>query len=141
MIDEINKEIEKFLSSIVNNKKNTLYFDSGEPPIYEYSKDYQSGPLSFEFFYEDNKIITNCGYGRKISKKTQLISKFTSAQSTLCLNDTSVVKFQRNNLIQNEAFENQISNLKKILNIMTKMESNKQYNIGIMKAHRLNQTE
>ena len=57
---------------IIKNKKNTLYFDSGEPPIYEYSKDYQSGPLSFEFFYEDNKIITNCGYGRKISKKLNL---------------------------------------------------------------------
>ena len=93
---------------IVNNKKNTLYFDSGEPPIYEHSKDYQSGPLSFEFFYEDNKIITNCGYGRKISKKTQLISKFTSAQSTLCLNDTSVVKFQRNNLI-NKTFGSTIN--------------------------------
>ena len=93
---------------IVNNRKNTLYFDSGEPPIYEYSKDYQSGPLSFEYFYEGNKIITNCGYGRKISKKTQLISKFTSAQSTLCLNDTSVVKFQRNNLI-NKTFGSTIS--------------------------------
>ena len=28
---------------IVKNKKNTLYFDSGEPPIYEYSKDYRCG--------------------------------------------------------------------------------------------------
>tara|TARA_A100001011_G_C14290445_1_gene835933 strand:- start:1263 stop:2600 length:1338 start_codon:yes stop_codon:yes gene_type:complete len=93
---------------IIKNKKNILYFDSGEPPIYEYSKDYQSGPLSFEYFNEGNKIITNCGYGRKISKKTQLISKFTSAQSTLCLNDTSVVKFQRNNLI-NKTFGSTIS--------------------------------
>ena len=93
---------------IIKTKKNTLYFDSGEPPIYEYSKDYQSGPLSFEYFHEGDKIITNCGYGRKISKKTQLISKFTSAQSTLCLNDTSVVKFQRNNLI-NKTFGSTIS--------------------------------
>ena len=59
---------------IIKNKKNTLYFDSGEPPVYEYSKDYQSGPLSFEYFYEGNKIITNCGYGRKISKKTSHFS-------------------------------------------------------------------
>ena len=64
--------------------------------------------MSIEFFYEDNKIITNCGYGRKISKKSQLISKFTSAQSTLCLNDTSVVKFQKNNLI-NKTFGSTIS--------------------------------
>ena len=32
---------------IVKNKKNTLYFDSGEPPLFRFSKDYQSGPLSF----------------------------------------------------------------------------------------------
>ena len=99
---------------IIKNKKNTLYFDAGEPPAYEHSKDYQSGPLSFEYFYEGNKIITNCGYGRKISKKTQLLSKFTSAQSTLCLNDTSVVKFQRNNLI-NKTFGSTITDGFKIL--------------------------
>ena len=81
----------------VKNKKSALYFDSGEPPTYKLSKDYQSGPLSFEYSNDDQKIITNCGYGRKISKKLQLLSKFTSAQSTLCINDTSVVKFKRNN--------------------------------------------
>ena len=32
-----------------------------------------------------------------------MLSRLTSAQSTLCLNDTSVVKFERNNLI-NDAF-------------------------------------
>ncbi len=84
---------------IVANKKATLYFDSGGPPNFLLSKDYQSGPLSFEYFFENNKIITNCGYGRKISKKMRLISRFTSAQSTLCINDISVVKFKRNNLI------------------------------------------
>ena len=112
-----NKKL-KFVGQIqiIKNKKNTLYFDSGEPPVYEYSKDYQSGPLSFEYFCEGNKIITNCGYGRKISKKTQLISKFTSAQSTLCLNDTSVVKFQRNNLI-NKTFGSTISDGFKIYDI------------------------
>ena len=30
-----------------------------------------------------------------------MISRLTSAQSTLCLNDSSVVKFERNNLINN----------------------------------------
>ncbi len=84
---------------IVKNKKNTLFFDSGGPPDYLLSRDYQSGPLSFEFFIENNKVITNCGYGRKISKKIRLISKLTSAQSTLCLDDVSVVKFKRNNII------------------------------------------
>ena len=88
---------------IVRNKKNLLFFDIGSPPEKKYSKSYQSGPLSFEYFIEDNKIITNCGFGNKISKKAELISRLTSAQSTLCLNDSSVVKFERNNLI-NRAF-------------------------------------
>ena len=103
-LEKLNYEFDKKLNcvgdiDIVKNKKNVLYFDCGEPPDYQFSRDYQSGPLSFEYIHENNKIITNCGYGRKISKQTQLISKFTSAQSTLCLNDTSVVKFQKNNLI------------------------------------------
>ena len=108
---------------IIKMKKNTLYFDTGEPPTYKYSKDYQSGPLSFEYFDNVNKIITNCGYGRKISKKTQLISKFTSAQSTLCLNDTSVVKFQRNSLI-NKTYGSTISDGFKIFDVIRNEDKN-----------------
>jgi uncharacterized heparinase superfamily protein len=88
---------------IARGKKNLLFFDVGSPPAKKYSKNYQSGPLSFEYFIDNNKIITNCGYGNKISKKAELISRLTSAQSTLCLNDSSAVKFERNNLI-NDAF-------------------------------------
>jgi len=86
---------------IARGKKNLLFFDVGSPPKKKYSKNYQSGPLSFEYFIDNNKIITNCGFGNKISKKAELISRLTSAQSTLCLNDSSVVKFERNNLISN----------------------------------------
>ena len=86
---------------IVKGKKNLLFFDLGDPPKKKYSKNYQSGPLSFEYFIDNNKIITNCGFGNKISKKAELISRLTSAQSTLCLNDSSVVKFERNSLINN----------------------------------------
>jgi len=84
---------------IARGKKNLLFFDMGSPPEKKYSNNYQSGPLSFEYFVDNNKIITNCGYGCKISKKTELISRLTSAQSTLCLNDSSVVGFEKNNLI------------------------------------------
>ena len=105
-LNKLNYSFDKNLPSvgkiqIVKNKKATLYFDSGDPPIRQLSKDYQSGPLSFEYFNEKDKIITNCGYGRKISKKTKFISKFTSAQSTLCLENTSVVKFKKNSLVNN----------------------------------------
>jgi uncharacterized heparinase superfamily protein len=88
---------------IARGKKSLLFFDAGSPPKKKYSKYYQSGPLSFEYFMDNNKIITNCGFGNKISKKIELISRLTSAQSTLCLNDSSVVKFERNKFI-NEAF-------------------------------------
>ena len=103
-LNKLNYRFDKNLISvgkiqIIKNKKASLYFDSGDPPNQHLSKDYQSGPLSFEYFNEGDKIITNCGYGRKISKKTRLISKFTSAQSTLCIDNTSVVKFKRNSLI------------------------------------------
>ncbi len=120
-LNKLNYRFDKNLSfvgqmQIIKNKKITLYFDSGEPPVHYLSKDYQSGPLSFEYFSEADKIITNCGYGRRISKKTQFISKFTSAQSTLCLNNTSVVKFKKNNLI-NKAYGATINNSFKIFDI------------------------
>ena len=135
-LQKLNYEFDKKLKivgqiQIIKNKKNTLYFDAGEPPLHQFSSDYQSGPLSFEYFSEDNKIITNCGYGRKISKKTQLISKFTSAQSTLCLNDTSVVKFKKNNLI-NKTYGSTISNSFKVSDLI--LEENK-IDVSISATH------
>ena len=113
-LEKLNYNLKKNLKSvgqvqIIKNKRSILYFDSGEPPTYQFSKDYQSGPLSFEYSNDGYKIITNCGYGRKISKKIQLLSKFTSAQSTLCINNTSVVKFKKNALV-NKAYGSTINN-------------------------------
>ncbi len=108
---------------IIKNKKITLYFESGEPPPQQLSRDYQSGPLSFEYVSNDTKVITNCGYGRKISKKIQLLSKITSAQSTLCLNDTSVVKFKKNSLI-NKAYGSTINNTFKISDVIREENKN-----------------
>jgi len=101
---------------VARGKKNLLFFDIGSPPKKKYSKNYQSGPLSFEYFVDNNKIITNCGFGNKISKKAELISRLTSAQSTLCLNDSSVVKFEKNNLI-NDAFGATITSAFKVFDI------------------------
>ncbi len=100
---------------ILRNKKHNIFFDVGEPPKKKFSNNYQSGPLSFEYFVNENKIITNCGFGSQISKKAELLSRLTSAQSTLCLNDTSVTKFERNKLINN-AFGTSIKNNFKIFN-------------------------
>ena len=97
---------------ILKGKKFLLFFDVGSPPKKENSRNYQSGPLSFEYFVDNHKIITNCGFGNKISKKAELISRLTSAQSTLCLNDTSVIKFEKNSLINNIFGTSTISSFK-----------------------------
>jgi uncharacterized heparinase superfamily protein len=109
---------------IAKGKKNLLFFDVGSPPKKKYSKYYQSGPLSFEYFIDNNKIITNCGFGNKISKKAKLLSRLTSAQSTLCLNDSSVVKFEKNNLINN-AFGTAITTSFKVSDL--NIDDNKDY--------------
>ena len=135
-LDKLNYSSNKNLKSvgqvqIVKNKKTALYFDSGEPPNYQLSKDYQSGPLSFEYSSDKDKIITNCGYGRRISKKFQILSKFTSGQSTLCIDDTSVVKFKKSNLI-NKAYGSTISNSFKIFDVERKEDK---INIVISATH------
>ena len=99
-----------------NIRNNAIFFDAGEPPKKDFSKSYQSGPLSFEYYLDGKKIITNCGFGSNISSKAELLSRLTSAQSTLTLNDTSVTRFERNKLI-NRAFGNSIKNTFKINNL------------------------
>jgi len=108
---------------ILRGKKFLLFFDIGSPPEKKNSISYQSGPLSFEYFVDNHKIITNCGFGNKISKKAELISKFTSAQSTLCLNDFSVTEFERNNLINN-AFGNSLTSLFQVYDFNTNEDMN-----------------
>jgi uncharacterized heparinase superfamily protein len=108
---------------IASGKKNLLFFDVGAPPTKRYSKNYQSGPLSFEYYIDNHKIITNCGFGNRISKKAELISRLTSAQSTLCLNDSSVVKFERNTLI-NDAFGASIKTSFKVSDLNINDEKN-----------------
>ena len=135
-LDKLNYSLKKNLKSvgqvqIVKNNKTILYFDSGGPPNYKVSKDYQSGPLSFEYSSDKDKIITNCGYGRKISKKIQILSKFTSGQSTLCIDDTSVVKFKKSNII-NKAYGSTISSTFKIFDVERK--ENKE-NVEISATH------
>ena len=73
---------------------------------------------------DGKKIITNCGFGSNISSKAELLSRLTSAQSTLTLNDTSITKFERNKLI-NKIFGNSIKNNFKINNL--NFEDNENY--------------
>ncbi len=97
------------------SKNQTLFFDVGNPPSKDFSKNYQSGPLSFEYFLDGMKIITNCGFGNNISTKAELISRLTASQSTLTVNDTSITRFERSKLI-NRVFGNSIKNTFKTTN-------------------------
>ena len=100
-----------------------IYFDAGDPPNKNYSSSYQSGPLSFEYFCDDHKVITNSGFGVNISKKARLLSRLTSSQSALCLNDTSIVRFEKNNMM-NKAYGFLIKRDFKILNVEHKNDTN-----------------
>ena len=88
---------------MLKNKKDFIFFDVGSSPKKNFSSKYQSGPLAFEYFNDKDKIITNCGFGINVSNKAILLSKLTSAQSTLSIGNTSVVKFERNRFL-NKAF-------------------------------------
>ena len=76
-----------------------MIIDIDKPPQKKFSKSYQSGPLSFEYFLDGIKIITNSGFGSLISKKAEILSRLTACQSTLTINDTSITKFEKNEMI------------------------------------------
>ena len=94
-------------------KNQVLYFDVGSPPEKNFSRNYQSGPLSFEYYLDGIKIISNSGFGNNISTKAELISRLTASQSTLTINDTSITKFERSKLI-NRVFGNSIKSTFKV---------------------------
>ena len=115
---------------VLKNKKDVIYFEAGSPPKKNYSSCYQSGPLSFEYFYDDHKIITNSGFGVNISNKARLLSRFTSSQTALCLNDTSIVGFEKSS-VMNKAYGYLIKRDFDILNFEQKNDSNEvQVNAG-----------
>jgi len=116
-------QIEKYLESFkpdnknnnlgglykVKHKNHFLFMDIESPPQKRFSKSYQSGPLSFEYFVDGIKIITNSGFGNLISKKIENLSRLTACQSTLTINDTSITRFEKSEMI-NKVFGNSIQN-------------------------------
>ena len=107
----------------IKHKSHLVFVDIERPPPKKFSKSYQSGPLSFEYFLDDIKIITNSGFGINISKKAETLSRLSACQSTLNLNDTSVTKFENNELI-NQVFGNSIKNSFNFYDQETKDEDN-----------------
>ncbi|MDA7715421.1 heparinase II/III family protein [Pelagibacteraceae bacterium] len=105
----------------IKHKNHLIFIDIDKPPKKDFSKSYQSGPLSFEYFLDGVKIISNSGFGINISNKAEMLSRLTACQSTLTLNDTSVTKFEQNKLI-NKVFGNSIQNSFKSYDLLTKDE-------------------
>ena len=88
----------------------------------KFSKSYQSGPLSFEYFLDGVKIVTNSGFGANISRKAEMLSRLTACQSTLNINDTSVTNFEKIEMI-NRIFGNSIQNTFKSFDFLPKNEN------------------
>ena len=106
----------------IRHKSHFLIIDIDSPPQIRFSKSYQSGPLSFEYFLDGKKIISNSGFGNNISKKAELLSRLTACQSTLTINDTSITKFETNKML-NKVFGNSIKNSFKSFDLATKDEN------------------
>jgi uncharacterized heparinase superfamily protein len=102
----------------IKHKNHLVFIDIEKPPQKNFSKSYQSGPLSFEYFLDGIKIISNSGFGSDISNKAEILSRLTACQSTLTLNDTSVTKFEQNELI-NKVFGNSIQSSFKSYDLLT----------------------
>ena len=107
----------------IKHKSHFLLLDVDQPPKKKFSKSYQSGPLSFEYFLDGVKIITNSGFGKYISKKAELLSRLTACQSTLTINDTSITKFEKNEIIS-RVFGTSIKNSFKSFDFVKKNENN-----------------
>ena len=131
-LDPINKYLENFKTKIKNksvgglfrikHKNHFFIIDVDKPPPKNFSKSYQSGPLSFEYFLDGLKIISNSGFGHHISKKAELLSRLTACQSTLSINDTSITKFEKNEMIK-KVFGNSIKNSFKAYDFSPKIEN------------------
>ena len=129
-------QIQKYLDEFKPNSKNKnlgglfkikyknhfLIIDTERPPKQKFSKSYQSGPLSFEYFLDGIKIITNSGFGSHISKRAEALSRLTACQSTLSINDTSVTKFEKSEMI-NKVFGNSIKDTFKSFEFFSKDEN------------------
>ena len=82
--------------AVLRNKKIVLAMDIGSSPIKKFSKDYQSGALSFEIISKGKKLISNTGYYADRIGKFNKFSKSTALQDTLVIEDHSSCDFIKN---------------------------------------------
>ncbi len=82
---------------ILKNKKISLIMDVGNSPNLNFSKDYQSGAMSFEIVSNGKKLISNCGYYNNKNIKLNELSKSTATHNTLIVDDHSSCHFKKIN--------------------------------------------
>ena len=80
---------------ILKNKNAIISMDLGGLPEKKFSNNYQSGALSFEFFFNNSKLISNCGYFQNYKHQLNSISKNSATHSTLILDNRSSCKFKK----------------------------------------------
>ena len=91
--------------TILKNKKISLIMDVGPSPATKFSKNYQSGALSFELISNGKKLISNCGYYSNKNPKLNQLSKSTASHSTLIIDDTSSSRYKKSNKINSAVVE------------------------------------
>ena len=101
-----NKELAGY--AILKNKKIVIAMDIGGSPSRNFSKEYQSGALSFEIISNKKKLISNSGYFVNKNSRLNKISKSTASQSTLTIEDCSscfLKKIEKSNFIVDQALK------------------------------------
>ena len=78
---------------VFKNKKICLAMDAGSTPNVNFTKDYQSGALSFEIVSNGQKLISNCGYSKKENTNLNKLSRSTATHNTLTIDDNSSCKY------------------------------------------------
>ena len=92
----INENKEYAGYAILKNKNIALVMDIGSSPIQKFSKDYQSGALSFEIISKGKKLINNSGYFANKSSKFNKLSKSSVLQNTMIIEEHSSCDFIKN---------------------------------------------
>jgi uncharacterized heparinase superfamily protein len=98
-----NNSIECGGYTIIKNKKILLAMDTGSSPEKKFSKNYQSGALSFEIISNNKKLICNSGYFQKVKHKLNMISRSSASHSALIIDNHSSCKI---NSLNKEIYNN-----------------------------------
>ena len=139
----LNTQVESGGYAFLKDKNSMICMDIGPSPIKKFSDNYQSGTLSFEFFYKNEKIICNSGYFQNYKKKLNVLSKSSAVHSTLILDNKSICSFNiaknKKSLLEKgvKVFEKEIENDKNIWAISSSHDGYVK-NYGVIHCRKLN---